>query len=107
MRAEETSEDAVRLVKGTASCTKMLQSAQVSGALSGASNLMSIFSQSCALEQKAEAKKDCDFCCEFRLTCLQMRFQFSEEIKDSSLIAVLRFHQVGWEVEERMCFPLG
>ena len=107
MRAEETSEDAVRLVKGTASCAEMLQSAQVSGALSGASNLISIFSQSCAPEQKAEAKKDCDFCCEFRLTCLQMRFQFSEEIKDSSLIAVLRFHQVGWEVEERMCLPLG
>ena len=85
MRAEETSEDAVRLVKGTASCAEMLQSAQVSGALSGASNLISIFSQSCAPEQKAEAKKDCDFCCEFRLTCLQMRFQFSEEIKDSSL----------------------
>ena len=40
-------------------------------------------------------------------TDVQGRFQFSEEIKDSSLIAVLRFHQVGWGGEERMCLPLG
>lgn len=36
-----------------------------------------------------------------------MRFQFSEEIKDSSLIAVLRFHQVGRGGAERVRLPFG
>jgi hypothetical protein len=36
---------------------------------------------------------------------LQRRFQFSEEIKDSSLIAVWRFHQVRGEGAERISLP--
>lgn len=35
-----------------------------------------------------------------------MRFQFSEEIKDSSLIAVLRFHQVEGKGVGKMRLPL-
>jgi hypothetical protein len=34
-----------------------------------------------------------------------MRFQFSEEIKDSSLIAVLRFHQVVRGDAEKVRLP--
>jgi hypothetical protein len=81
-----------------------MQSAQASEVLSNASSLASVFSQSCALERWIEAKRD-ELFVEFRLTCLQRRFQFSEEIKDSSLIAVWIFHQVGEEGAERMRLP--
>ena len=62
------------------------------------------FSVSLVRLKRIEAKRD-ELVVEFRLTCLQRRFQFSEEIKDSSLIAVWRFHQVGGEGAVKMSLP--